>query len=266
MATLPLPSTMGMTNFGSISLGGNSSKTISQGIYSRISVSGNAKLTMSGGIYIILGGGFSVSNTASIAGNGVMIFNAGSEYPSTGGTYGSITLSSTGTYNLSPATSGTYAGVVLFQPPDNTKSVSASANAKGITGTIYAPAAQLSETSSGAVDASLIFDTLTISGNGSVTGANAASSAGLVIASGGTTTTTSPIETAAPLDQATPKPIPITLKLKVRMTDAAGNNVSSLSLPAVSMSMVALDGILVPQATTRSWRAGNLFTKDWRVT
>ena len=90
VASLPSPSTTGMTNYGSFSLGGNSSATIQPGIYSSISVSGNAKLTMAPGIYIIEGGGFSVSGNASVTGSGVMIVNAGINYPGTGGTYGSI--------------------------------------------------------------------------------------------------------------------------------------------------------------------------------
>ena len=92
LASLAEPSTSGLTNYGSESLSGNSSATIKPGIYSQISVSGNGTLTLSSGIYIIEGGGFSVSGNASVTGSGVMIFNAGSKYPSTGGTYGSITL------------------------------------------------------------------------------------------------------------------------------------------------------------------------------
>ena len=45
LASLALPSTSGMTNYGSESLSGNCSATIKPGIYSQISVSGNAKLT-----------------------------------------------------------------------------------------------------------------------------------------------------------------------------------------------------------------------------
>ncbi len=166
LAGLALPSTSGLTNYGAESLSGNSSATIQPGIYSQITVSGNAKLTMSSGIYIIEGGGFSVAGTASVTGSGVMIFNAGSKYTSTGGTYGSITLGGNGTCNLSPATSGIYAGIVFFQPLDNTKAISVTGNASGIAGTIYAPAAPLSESGNAALDASLIVDTLTISGNG----------------------------------------------------------------------------------------------------
>ena len=70
-----------------------------------------------------------------------MIVNAGTLYPFSGGTYGSITLSGNGTCSLSPMTRGPYAGIVFFQPGDNTQTMTVTANATGITGTIYAPAA-----------------------------------------------------------------------------------------------------------------------------
>ena len=149
-----------------MSLNGNSSKTISQGIYTQIAVSGNATLTMNSGIYIIEGGGFSISGDASVSGTGVTIVNAGSKYPTTGGTYGSISLSGSGSYNLTPPTTGTYAGIVIFQPRDNTKALTISGNASGMTGTIYAPAAQLDESGNASLNASIDVDTLSISGNG----------------------------------------------------------------------------------------------------
>ena len=190
-----------MTNYGSFSLSGNSSKTIQPGIYSQISVAGNAKLTMSSGIYIIEGGGFSDSGNASVNGSGVMIVNGGSKYPGTGGTYGSITLSSNVAINLSPATSGTYAGIVFFQPRDNTAALSVTGNASGITGTIYAPAAALSESGNGSLDASLIVDTVAISGNGVADGpAVVAPSAvvGLTVTTQGVGTPSSPAASPSP--------------------------------------------------------------------
>jgi hypothetical protein len=167
---LPSPSTAGLTNDGSFSLAGLSTATIQPGIYTSISVAGNARLTMNSGVYIIAGGGFSVSAQASVIGSGVMIFNAGSNYPGTGGTYGSITLRGNAQCSLSPPTSGTYAGIVLFQPDDNTNSISLSvtANASGTIGTIYAPSAQLSESGSATLGASLVVDTLTISSDGNI--------------------------------------------------------------------------------------------------
>ena len=160
------PSTSGLTSYGSESLSGNSSATIKPGIYSQITVSGNGTLTLGSGTYIIEGGGFSVSGNASVSGSGVMIVNAGSNYPSTGGTYGGITLSGNGSYNLSPPTTGTYAGIVIFQTRDNSKALTLSGNASGMTGTIYAPAAQLAESGNAALNAAIIVDTMTISGNG----------------------------------------------------------------------------------------------------
>src|SRR4051794_29792649 len=70
VASLPLPSTTGMINYGSFSLGGNSAATIQPGIYSKISISQNARLTMTSGIYVIEGGGFSVADQASVSGVG----------------------------------------------------------------------------------------------------------------------------------------------------------------------------------------------------
>jgi hypothetical protein len=166
LASLAEPSTFGLTNYGSEILSGNSSATIKPGIYSHISVSGNGTLTMDSGIYLIEGGGFSVSGNASVSGSGVMIFNAGSKYPTTGGSYGGITLSGNGSYNLSPPTTGTYAGIVIFQSRDNSTALSLSGNASGMTGTVYAPAAQLAESGNAQLNAAVIVDTMTISGNG----------------------------------------------------------------------------------------------------
>ena len=100
LASLASPSTSGVTNYGSESVSGNSSATIKPGIYSQISVSGNGSLTMNSGLYIIEGGGFSVSGNGNVKGSGVTIFNAGSNYPGTGGSYGGITISGNGSFNL----------------------------------------------------------------------------------------------------------------------------------------------------------------------
>ncbi len=164
LASLPLPSTSGLTNYGAENLSGASSATIKPGIYSSISVSGSASLTLSSGTYIIEGGGFSVSGAGSVTGSGVTIVNAGSKYPTTGGTYGSISLSGSGSYKLTPPTTGTYAGIVIFQSRDNSKAMTVSGAASGMTGTIYAAAASLTISGSGTLNAALDVDTLTLSG------------------------------------------------------------------------------------------------------
>jgi hypothetical protein len=172
-----------------VSLAGNSTKTISPGLYSQISLSGNAQLTLNPGVYVIGAGGITVSGNASLvsnsspAGMGVtyilqgggvtvsgnaslkaanaLIYDAAS-----GSASGSINLSGNGTFSLSPPSTGPDAGVVILQPAGNTKALSLSGNAlAGTAGTIYAPKAQLVLSGNGQIAATLVVDTLSISGN-----------------------------------------------------------------------------------------------------
>jgi hypothetical protein len=197
LASLPLPGSPTLTNYGSETVSGNSVATIGPGIYSQITVTGSGKLTMSPGTYIIQsggftasgaavvsfgagsyileGGGFSVTGSAAISGTGVTIFNVGSSYnPSTGtdgGSFGAVTLSGAGTVSLSPPSSGTYAGILMYQARDNAKALTFSGSAmQGITGTIYAAAAQLVQSGNAQIGnssspISIIVDTLTMSGS-----------------------------------------------------------------------------------------------------
>ena len=156
----------GLSSQGSVNLSGNSSLSIGPGIYTSISVSGNGKLTMSAGIYVIAGGGFSVTGNGSVSGSGVMIYNAGSNYPNTGGTFGVVNLSGNGNVSLTPAATGTYASILIFQSRDNTSAVALSGN--GIVmpgGVIYAPNAALTMSGNGQFQGSLVVGTLTLSGN-----------------------------------------------------------------------------------------------------
>ena len=187
------------------SLGGNSSATISQGLYSQISVSGNAKLTLNPGVYVIGAGGVTVSGNASLSGSGVtyiiegggmtvsgnaglsgtnvLIFNTTS-----GSTSGSITLSGNGTFSLSAASSGPDTGVLIFQPSANSKALSFSGNAMaGLTGTVFAPSAQLLLSGNAELKDTLVVDMLSMSGN---------AVAQLVASSGGTVYTPAQIRTA----------------------------------------------------------------------
>ncbi len=164
LAALAAPSSSGLTSYGSVNLT-SGSRTISPGIYTSINVSNSASLTINAGIYFIKGGGFSVSGSASVSGSGVMIYNAGSSCPSPGGSYGSINWSSTGTFKLSAPTSGTYAGILIFQSRDNAQTLSLSENgsaSSAITGTIYATAAQLVDSGTTPITGSLIVNLLAV--------------------------------------------------------------------------------------------------------
>lgn len=104
--------------------------TINPGIYTKIAVSDASTLTMNPRIYIIAGGDLSVTGSASVkvgsvsdlgTGNGVLIYNAGSIVLGGFGTptYGGITLSGTGNFNLVAPTTGNYSGIGIFQARDN---------------------------------------------------------------------------------------------------------------------------------------------------
>ena len=142
------------------------SHTIGSGIYSQIKLSGTASLTLSPGIYVIAGGGLSVTNSASISGSGVMIYNTNTIYPAAGGTNGGIALTSTGTVNLSAPTTGVYAGILFFQARANASTISITDSATvTLSGTIYAPEAVLSISGSGQVQGALDVTKLQIGGS-----------------------------------------------------------------------------------------------------
>jgi hypothetical protein len=170
LASLTPPSTTGMTSCGSVSLAGNATESICQGIYSQITVSGSAKLTMNPGIYIIKGGGFTVTGGASVSGTGVMIYNAGSNYPSSGGNFGGITFSGNGTFNVSAPASGPYNGILIFQSRQDTRALSFSGNAmSGMNGMIYAASAVLSLGGNAQLQSPLDVDMLNLNGNVALT-------------------------------------------------------------------------------------------------
>src|SRR5262249_9963714 len=111
---------------------------------------------------------------AATGSTGVMLYNAGSNFPGAGGTgtptYGGLTLSGNGTFNLTPLTSGPYAGLLIVQPGENPRALSLSGNALALRGgAVYAPAALLAASGNGTLQASLVVDKLLVSGNAATT-------------------------------------------------------------------------------------------------
>jgi hypothetical protein len=129
---------------------------------------------------------------------------------------------------------------VIFQSRDNAKALSLSANTSSMAGTIYALAAQLSESGNAQLNASVVVDTLLISGNGI---------ADVHVALG------SPVETAAsgPAQVATAYGIasvaPDALGQSIAIVDTDDNpNAPATLVPANDAA--ALDALL-----SRGWRA-----------
>jgi hypothetical protein len=120
---------------------------------------------------------------------GVTIYNTGSNYPNSGGSFGGITLSGNGAFNLSAPATGAYPGIVIFQPRANTRALALSGNAAaGLGGTIYAPTAQVVVGGNASLNGALVVDKLQLSGNGvstqviaGATGDNSASPDTLIV-------------------------------------------------------------------------------------
>jgi hypothetical protein len=115
-------------------------------------------------IYIVGGSGINLSGQSTLTGTNVMLYLTGPN--------ASISLTGQGSVNLTPMTSGPYKGVAIFQ--DRTDSNSGRLDGNGnlsISGTIYAPDANLTMTGNGATDvfgSQVIANTLTTKGNGTV--------------------------------------------------------------------------------------------------
>jgi hypothetical protein len=146
-----------------ITLSGSNSRTLNPGVYNGgISMSGSSSLTLNPGVYYI-NGGIGMSGPSSISGTGVFIYNTGT---------GAVNLSGTGNISLSPMSSGTYAGLTMFQDRSKTTSATMSGGSNiSNTGTFYFPSATLTLSGSSGVSvvgAQVIAKNLAFSGTSGI--------------------------------------------------------------------------------------------------
>jgi Flp pilus assembly protein TadG len=113
--------------------------TLSKGVYcGGITISGNAAVTLNSGTYILMGGGLTVSGSATLSGTGVTLYNTGNTlYP-----YKPIQTLDNSIVTLTAPTSGVLAGILFFQ---DRSIVSAAPNilAGSFTGVLYFPTTPL---------------------------------------------------------------------------------------------------------------------------
>jgi hypothetical protein len=133
-----------------------------------------ASANTAGGIYYLYGCGFT-SNSANITmdpntSGGVMIYNCPTNTSNSQGI--SIAGNPSGTVNLSALTSGSYAGILLWQDRSSAVALNISGNGNfSMLGTFYAAAASLSVGGGGTatIGSQYISRTLTLNGSGIVT-------------------------------------------------------------------------------------------------
>jgi hypothetical protein len=138
LAWMPVPSTSGLSvrSTSSLTISNSQKATLSPGVYEgAVQVIGNASASLNPGIYY-LEGGLTLSNSASLSGSGVLIYNAS---PTSG-----ISVSGTGSVTLTPMTTGAYAGLTIFQNRTSPGAVTITASGTmSLHGTIYAAGAPL---------------------------------------------------------------------------------------------------------------------------
>jgi Flp pilus assembly protein TadG len=129
------------------------------------------------GVFILQGGGFSQNassgNITTVAG-GAMVFNTHSNYPAAigSGTCGDITAQAGGGFDLTGLTTGLYAGMAYYQDSSCTNAISVASNGSFLFhGTVYAPAASVTLTSSASmtIDAQLVVNSLSFQSSASLT-------------------------------------------------------------------------------------------------
>jgi putative Flp pilus-assembly TadE/G-like protein len=95
--------------------GGN--QTLSEGVYcGGIMITNDANVTFNPGLYVMTpsasaNNGLVINSTGTVTGNGVTIYNGANSAP--------VSIISPGTVSLTAPTTGNYAGVLIFQDPNN---------------------------------------------------------------------------------------------------------------------------------------------------
>ncbi len=139
----------------------NTTYNLSAGYYCGLDVLSNSTVNLTSSGTYSFNGNVSLSSNTTLNGTGVMLYFKS----------GSLQLSSNTVLNLSAPTSGTYAGVVIFQDRANTTPVSLSSNsAMTLTGAVYVPSASLTLASNAFSDvySILVASTINISANSTI--------------------------------------------------------------------------------------------------
>ncbi len=144
------PPTFSGCNFTNKSITGSTATTLTPGVYcGGISISGSGGLvTIQPGIYILNGGGFQMSGSRPVQGQGVGFYNTFDASHS----FDSVNFSGSGVVTLSAPASGAMKGMLFFQ--NRSASASESNSLTGSTGstfegTLYFPTQSLSYSGSG---------------------------------------------------------------------------------------------------------------------
>lgn len=169
-ANLPTPSPSGCQS--QVTVGPNTTQTLSPGCYSGMNLKGT--VTLNPGTYYIDGGSFSVGSQAIVAGDGVTIILTSSSAASSPSLIATLNVNGGATLQLTAPTSGTYKGILFYQDrralDSGADTLNGNASSK-LQGALYFPSQELdfSGTSGMTTDClQLVAYRLTFIGNTSV--------------------------------------------------------------------------------------------------
>jgi hypothetical protein len=161
LSFLPKP-TVGSCNYNNYTINGSGTYTISPGVYCNgLLINGSATVTLNPGTYIINNGALTMNGNSRVSGTGVTFYLTGNA---------SYTFNGGSALTFIAPTTGTYAGVLVFQDPSDTSAGTINGNnASVIQGAVYMPKAPLTVNGTGTTAAYtiLVVDKVTFNGNSS---------------------------------------------------------------------------------------------------
>lgn len=140
-------------------------KTLTSGTYCDEELSGDIELE-TGGVFILKGGGLKLNGNGSIKGEGVTIFLMDDA---------EFAVNGNEVVQLTPPTSGIYAGITLFQPKSNATTITINGTADSyVSGFVYAPGAHVfyagnSTNTTNSECLRIVGNTIEMTGNSSMT-------------------------------------------------------------------------------------------------
>lgn len=180
LSYLTPPSAGSCTYSNEVINSGGGTVTLNPGTYcGGLIINGSATVSFNAGTYIMQGN-MIVNGGDNISGTGLMFYFSS----------GSLTMNGSSAANLVAPTTGTYAGILIYQNPSDSSTIILNGQSNSVwQGTVYATGANLTINGGGNAAAYTILDTRSMTVNGSVTfnmGADYSSLPGGSPAKGGT--------------------------------------------------------------------------------
>jgi len=136
LASLAAPDPSTLTSQPQSTISNTNGLTLQPGVFTNgLNIQSGSNVVLSPGVYYMKGSGFTVDGNSTVTGSGVTIYVDNSS----GSTGSGFSVTNNSNVQLTPPTTGSYAGLVYFQDLNSAKTISNSGGTgSSIKGTIYA--------------------------------------------------------------------------------------------------------------------------------